>query len=215
MPRKTQEKKNGLCELLKKVWLPIASPIWVVTLLYNFYKLWAGDERIITEIIVGVGLVVILLSLLWVAFSKKIIKVHSKKNTGLPRNLKAYRYSYNYRTVAWVILAIIVICCVIGSRLFLNHRQELEDKLIVVIATFDGPEDVFGLRNEIIEKLNADFVNEKGIEIVTIKDIITPADGSKAAVKLGIPYLADVVIWGWYRPTDNPNISIHIRESCS
>ena len=91
-------------------------------------------------------------------------------------------------------------------------QQESESKLIVVIATFEGPEEVYGLRNEIIESLNSSFSQDEEVEILTVKDIITPDMGSSFARKLGDQYFADLVIWGWYRPTENPNITIHIEN---
>jgi hypothetical protein len=83
---------------------------------------------------------------------------------------------------------------------------------VVLIAAFEGPEEVYGLRNEIIENLNADFSDDEKIEIVIIDNVITLTQGSDYARKLGERRLADVVIWGWYRPTENPNITIHIEN---
>jgi hypothetical protein len=91
-------------------------------------------------------------------------------------------------------------------------RQALQDKLVVLIAAFEGPEDVYGLHDEIVDKLNADFPNDAEVEIVTRPEIITPNQGSSYARALGERYMADVVIWGWYRPTQNPNIHIHIEN---
>jgi tetratricopeptide (TPR) repeat protein len=91
------------------------------------------------------------------------------------------------------------------------NPQEPE-KLMFVIATFEGPEEVGRLRNEIIEKLDLDFLNNQRVEIVKIDDIITADQGSADARKLGKHSTADIVIWGWYRPSQNPNITIHIEN---
>jgi hypothetical protein len=95
-----------------------------------------------------------------------------------------------------------------------SYIQAREEKLIVVIATFDGPEEVYGMRNEMYEKLDQDFKNDSNIVIKTVNEIITPDSdsGSPRAVKLGKSLQADVVIWGWYRPTENPNIHIHLEN---
>jgi len=92
--------------------------------------------------------------------------------------------------------------------------QIREDKLIVLIAKFDGPEENFGLRNEILEKLHEDFAGDTNVQIETTNEVITPdseSDSSRAR-KLGQSVQADVVIWGWYRSTENPRVTIHIEN---
>ena len=92
--------------------------------------------------------------------------------------------------------------------------QTREDKLVVLVARFDGPEEVYGLRNEILEKLNTDFANDSDVQVESVSEVITPEtdSGSSRARKLGEKLQADVVIWGWYRRTENPNITIHIEN---
>lgn len=84
----------------------------------------------------------------------------------------------------------------------------------MLIAKFDGPEEAYGVRNEILEKLNQDFANDNDIEIESVNEIITPnsESGSPRAIELGKSFHADIVLWAWYRPTENPNITIHIEN---
>ncbi len=58
MTDKPPEDKNGLSEILNRIWLPIAGFIGAITLIYNFYKLWQGDQGTLTIITGIVGLVV-------------------------------------------------------------------------------------------------------------------------------------------------------------
>jgi hypothetical protein len=95
-------------------------------------------------------------------------------------------------------------------------RQELEEKLIVVVAVFEGPEEVYGLRNEIIiESLNSAFLLDSEVQILAVNDMIIPDMGSSYARSMGEGLFADLVIWGWYRRTDDPNITIHIENLSS
>ncbi len=90
-----------------------------------------------------------------------------------------------------------------------------EDKIIVLVANFDDAAgDSYGLRNVIVEKLTVDFANDDEILIETVDEIIRPGSdsGSVRARALGESRQADLVIWGWYRPTDNPNITIHFEN---
>jgi tetratricopeptide (TPR) repeat protein len=95
-----------------------------------------------------------------------------------------------------------------------SYIKAREEKLVVLIAKFDGPEEIYGLRNEILEKLNADFANDPDVQIESVDEVVTPEanSGSPRARELGGNLQADIVIWGWYRPTENPNITIHIEN---
>jgi tetratricopeptide (TPR) repeat protein len=118
----------------------------------------------------------------------------------------------NVYGILW--LAVTILAGVVIWSGWHSYVQAREAKLVVLIAKFDGPEEVYGLRNEILEKLNADFANDTEVAIESINEVITPdsKSGSPRAVELGKSYQADVVIWGWYRPTENPNITIHIEN---
>jgi len=125
-----------------------------------------------------------------------------------------WRMFYRQKTYAYMFLAVTIVGAVAGWIGWHSQVEAEENKLIVLIAEFDGPEDVYGLRNEIVENLNTDFGKTKEVEILTIKEIITPESdsGSSRARELGEKHRADIVIWGWYRPTENPNVTIHIES---
>ena len=77
MPDKPPDDKDSLLELLKKLWLPVAGFIGAVTLAYNFYQLWSGDQTTITYIIGGAGLLVLVIALGWVGFKTKTVEIDS------------------------------------------------------------------------------------------------------------------------------------------
>jgi len=114
--------------------------------------------------------------------------------------------------ILWV--AVTIVAGVVILNGWHSYIQTREAKLVVLIAEFDAPEEVYGLRNEILEKLNADFANDADIEIESVNEVITPDSdsGSPHAIELGKNFHADVVIWGWYRPTKNLNINIHVEN---
>ena len=74
MPDKPPDDKDGLLEMLKKLWLPVAGFIGAVTLAYNFYKLWSGDQETVTWFLTSGGMVVLIVVLIWVGFSKKTVE---------------------------------------------------------------------------------------------------------------------------------------------
>lgn len=205
--------KNNLLKLLKTLWLPVTGFVGAVTLVYNFYQSWRGDQATFTYILSGVGLLVLMIALAWVGFKPATtvkLPFLSSNDEPLTKDIPAYSPIVQY--IARLSLILVFVLGLFGIGVLFQRRQALQNKLVVLIATFQGPEEVYGLRNEIIEKLNADFPNNNDVEIIKINDIITPNQGSSYAHVLGQSYLADIVLWGWYRPTQNPNITIHIEN---
>ncbi len=209
MPDKSPEEKDGLLEIIQKFWLPVAGFLGAITLAYNFYQLWLGDQKTVTWFLAGGGLVVLTIVLGWVGYSKKIV-VYKKKSKREPR------YSLNYRRIALGSLGLILIGNGIGGWLLYKNLQlqvvVAEKKVIVLVAKFDGPEDEYGLRDEMIEQLREATKGYEDTEIIAAEEMVTVAQGSKYAREVGQKYQADLVIWAWYRPTDNPNITIHFEN---
>lgn len=196
---------NGLLGLLKKLWLPVAGFIGAVTLVYNFYRLWLGDKTTITYITAVALLITLTVLLLSVGLSKETI-IHGKKVRTEPR------YSKTYRQAAFALLGILWFGAGISGWLLYKDWRELNNKLIVVIANFGGPEDIYGLRDELFENLSTNFKDNQKVEIIGVDEIITSADGRDKALELGTQKYADIVMWGWYRSTENPNLTLHIEN---
>jgi tetratricopeptide (TPR) repeat protein len=110
------------------------------------------------------------------------------------------------------LLAITIIMGIAGGIGYYSYYQAQKDKVTVLVAQFDGPEQTYGLRNQIIEDLRQATKKYKDTPIIDGKDVVTPGQGSEYAQELGKKVKADLVIWGWYKPTDNPNITIHFEN---
>lgn len=103
MSGKEPENKDGLLEIIKKLWLPVAGFLGAITLAYNFYQMWLGDQTTITYITGGAGFLVLIITLIWVGFKNKTIEVDSiiqsenqkdtKKKITLPAYMPQYRIS--------------------------------------------------------------------------------------------------------------------------
>jgi tetratricopeptide (TPR) repeat protein len=87
-----------------------------------------------------------------------------------------------------------------------------EEKLNILLAALDGPEATYGFRDQMLNELNADFSGDETVQIIPVDIAILVSQGSEAARELGIRYHADLVIWGWYRDTEPPNITIYIEN---
>lgn len=92
--------------------------------------------------------------------------------------------------------------------------RDREGKLIVLIAKFEGPDDNYGLRNEILAKLRENFIDDPNVQIETIDEVITleSNSGSLRARELGQMLQADIVIWGSYFQTEDPRVRFRIEN---
>lgn len=83
------------------------------------------------------------------------------------------------------------------------------------MARFDGPEEEYGISDELFDQLKTQFQGNNDIAIVAyneLHDPVTVGQGSDFAKIIGHDYNADIVVWGWYRPTENVNIKIYIEN---
>lgn len=209
MSDKSPEEKDGLLELIKELWLPVAGFFGAVTLAYNFYKMWLGDRETVTYFTAGGGLLILIIALGWIGFSTKTVTL-KKKTKSEPR------YSITYRRIALGLLGVVVVgsgvCGWLLYKSSVSRAEALEKKIIILVAQFDGPEETYGLRSQVMEELHKVAKGNNEITIIDGEEIITSGQGSDYARELGEAESADLVIWAWYKPTDNPNITIHFEN---
>lgn len=212
MPENLSEKKEGLITKFKELWEPITAFVGVITVIISFIQLSKEYQATVLYFIAGGGLLVTLIGLFLIGFGSRTIQKKTRRSKKLIINKKVPRFKPLYRRFAQFGLIILGVFVILGSLRLINNHEVQENKLIVVIATFEGPEDIYGIRNEILESLNLNFIGDQDIEIIPIDKTITLLQGADYARKIGKDFIADVVIWGWYRPTENPNVTIHIEN---
>jgi tetratricopeptide (TPR) repeat protein len=196
---------------LKRVWAPIVSLIGTITIIVQFTQLWRGDRAIVTLVFALVGGVLVLAGLSWVGFSKKSFEVPDFANVGKKLVKQEWRYLHGYLW-ARIGLAFVLIFCSVGIYFLYLHQKELNEKVIILVAKFDGPEETYGITNELIEQLRTSVEDYADIQVIPLEITIDTNMGREFAQKIGDRYLADIVIWGWYRPTENPNLTLHIEN---
>ena len=162
MANKSTDTNNDMPEVVKKSWLPFSLILTItgaITAIYNFIKLWQGDQRLITTIMVVAGLIVSIAILLQVSFSKIPEKENSASLKRHNKTKSIYSYKPLIRYTAQAMLIAILLATIGGVFFLAKQNADLEKKLIIVIATFDGPEEDYGMRNQIVEELNKSLVN--------------------------------------------------------
>lgn len=115
------------------------------------------------------------------------------------------------KTYARVVMVLAMVGVVIGGAGWQGQIQAKKDKVVVLVAEFDGPEEMYGLRDQIMEELHS-VVQGGDIVIIDGREVITSGQGSAYARELGAKNNADLVIWAWYKSTENPNITIHFEN---
>ncbi len=206
--------KSTLGAVLQSIWAPITAVVGVVMLVMQLIQLWRGDQATVTYVIAVIAAILILSGLIWVGFSKRPL---TKSELSHHRKYKS-NFIVRYPRLFWLARIGLVIFLVAGGvsgYLIYRHQQDLKDKVIILIAIMDGPEDKYGITNQLIEQLNNSVDDYDDTLIVALGEKISVSMGSEYARKVGYRYLADIVIWGWYRPTENPNVTLHVENLTS
>lgn len=220
MPDKPPEKEN-ISEVIKKFWLPIAGFLGAITLAYNFYQLWLGDQKTVTWLLTGGGVTVLIIVLSWIGFSSQKIKRQAVWPIGAITIYYEPRFSLSFRRIAWGGLATIFVLLVIGGHLLFQNRKllemyqkEQEQKIIVAIANFDGPDPKnYRVTEQILSQLTDSLSGYDDTVIIPLGETIKEQEGSQKAKELGEDHFADLVIWGWYGITESDVlITVHVEN---
>lgn len=123
-----------------------------------------------------------------------------------------WRMFRKHKAYAYVFVAVTLLGGVTAWVGWRGNVQARQDQLIIVLAAFDGPEETYGLRNQILEELTTRQNYQDLLQILPVDEVISSVQGRKAAIELGRKHQADIVIWAWYRPTENPNLNLHFEN---
>ncbi len=113
------------------------------------------------------------------------------------------------KTTAYSLFIISVLIGVVGWVGWKSQVKATENKVVVLVAQFDGPEETYGMRRQMIEDLLKATKNYDDTFIIEGDKLVTSGEYAR---QLGKQEKADLVIWAWYRPTENPNITIHFEN---
>jgi len=116
------------------------------------------------------------------------------------------------KMTAYSLFIISVLAGVVGWIGWQSQVKVTEKKVVVLVAKFDGPEEKYHLRDEILKQLKATTKNYGDTEILPFDEIITESMGSEYARATGNNKQADLVIWGWYTETENSNLNLYIEN---
>jgi hypothetical protein len=81
-----------------------------------------------------------------------------------------------------------------------GYLTQLPDKIIILVANFDGPEpQKYGVTDKILNNLRQALLPYEDVQVEALGRPITEAEGSTIARAEGERRGATIIIWGWYR----------------
>jgi tetratricopeptide (TPR) repeat protein len=192
-----------------------------VTGLVGFVKLVQGNAGLVTLILLVLGIGLILLACLYFArfwqpekqdeTPKLILTAPTDKQVQLQQKKEQRRKAVRRSAVAGLVL--VPLLTLSGFAGWLHVQSLPSDKVVILVAEFDGPE---GQNNRVTEtilsQLREATEEYSDVKVEALEKPITEQAGSEAARKLGKKRKATIMIWGWYGKTaDMVPISVNFE----
>jgi tetratricopeptide (TPR) repeat protein len=217
----SSESGRGFGQWLQQLGGLITGVVGFVTGLVGFVQLVKGNAGLVTLILLVFGIGLIWLTCLYFerfwqpeqqdetagfiqpALTDKQVKLQQQKE----QRRKAVRRS----AVAGLVLVPLL---TLGGFASWQHVQSLpSDKVVILVAQFDGPE---GQNNRVTEtilsQLREATEEYSDVKVEALEKPITEQAGSEEARKLGKKRKATMMIWGWYGKTaDTVPISVNFE----
>ncbi len=187
-----------LIEWLKRIWIPVAETIGAIMLIVQFIELWGGNQAIVTWVTASLSLIILVLLLAWVGFSKS----GNTDKLSLPTNYNSHSMQfprfYKFARSGLLMLAIFTLGA--GYSLY-NKLENSNSKVVVLISNFDGPDPKKYRVTEIIwENLFSALQEYDDVDLILSENVTV--ESFSEAKNEGEKYNATIVIWGWYSATE-------------
>jgi len=188
-------------DFIKKFWTIILAITGGIIGVVEFIQLWQGQRDIVTWVMGIGGFFSVIIVVIFIGFCKQ----SSKYSPPFKKRALVLRFPKLY-IVARIGLFILVLTAIYGAWSLYQKQQKLEQKIIVAIADFYGPDqDNYQITPDLIGKISDVLKNNnvQDTEVIPLMQVITEANGgSGLARELGEKKLADLVIWGRYSIDD-------------
>ncbi len=188
----------------KKILGVVTGIITLITALAGFFKLWQGDAGLVTIALLVLGVGGGTLGCAYLVFKRTPPLVIGGKG--------AWQYP---RWRRWALAGLVIIPLLAASGLGYHYYQQSRspDKVIILIANFDGPEPQnYRVTETVLARLRAALEPYDDVQIEPLGRAITEAEGSAVARAAGEEHEAAIVIWGWYGATEEAvPLSVHFE----
>ena len=145
----------------------------------------------------------------YIAFKHKIIK-----SRGRHKGKQIRQWGYPKQRIYSLTGFILIPLLILGWFGYKDYEQKRPpDKVLVLIANFDGPDqENYRVTETILSNIKIALNNYSDVEIKPLGRVITEADGSNIARTIGEQEKATILIWGWYGITKEVvPLSVHVE----
>ena len=171
-------------ELIKLIGGLIIFLLSLVTAVVKFIKLLEGDTGLVTIVLIFVSIAILLLLFLYIYLQFR------KRRTA---------YSQWIRRSALTCFFAVLMLPFAGYAIWKYYPS---DKIIVLVADFEGPEPQnYRVTETIIEQLREATKGYDDVQVKALGKPITAQEGSGIARARGKDRKASIVLWGWYGKT--------------
>jgi hypothetical protein len=195
---------SQVVDFLKRAWAPVTGVVATLTALGEFLKLVQGNTEALTWILASLGMIALFISLIYIGYGTATSPVDPH------RRLARYPRARGPARIAVILLLLATL-----STLYLALRdQTANDKIVVLVAKFDGPDPQnYRVTDIMLKQLHQSLDPYKDTIIQSLDISITEQDGSPKAQIVGQQHHASLVLWGWYGVTkSNAMITVHVEN---
>ncbi|MFB0535167.1 MAG: tetratricopeptide repeat protein [Anaerolineae bacterium] len=206
------DNNHNRLDFIKKLPSWITGFIAFVTAVVGFVKLLQGDTGLVTMVLLGVGVGGVTLGCACLAFKRTPPLVEGGKGT--------WQYP-RWRSYALAGLVIIPLLTVSAVGYHLYQQAQPPDKVILLVANFDGPEpEKYRVTETVLARLRAALEPYDDVKVEALGRVIKESEVDKETGKMGIAAArakgekrkAAIVIWGWYGVTaEAVPLSVHFE----
>jgi tetratricopeptide (TPR) repeat protein len=126
---------------------------------------------------------------------------------GVPRRVPRYPRG---RKLGMLLLCLVGVSLVAAATTALLRRYSPPKTAIILIARFYGPEERYGVRDQLLARLRRDLAPVAGVELRPLRESITEENGPDCARAMGRRCKAAIVVWGGYTATGSSvSLALH------
>ncbi len=183
------------------------SIITFITAIVGFILLWKGNEKVVSAVVLAVGILGLWSSFFYIRFSSEGIKSKRKGKSG-------FAFSEASRRFALFGIYLLPLLSIIGLGVFNYNNNKPTSDITILLADFDGPEpQKYGVTQFLVENIRKSTENLEDVNIIVLNQSITATQGFQRATELGKAAKADLIIWGWYVATEQGiSVTYHIGD---
>lgn len=136
-------------------------------------------------------------AVIWLAALYTAVAKQRGSHFGKATQKQAWKYTTKYRTPAIVLLLVVPALAIVLASWEKHQKDQLEEKIVIVLADFDGPEPKQYRVTELVRNALDSFASDyDDVVVVGLGYPINQTDGWNTIAKVGNQYSADMIIWG-------------------